>query len=233
MTQQEIRWLDDLGAEFARMARREQRSAARPVRRIAAIGASVLVLLGAGYAVPATRAGIDDLTSSFAGWVANDNAQAPGRPLSADDNAPDWVRDGGGRLIAESHGVRLFVSRIRNTNQGTLLAFTLAGGNMQFGTVDGWRKRFDEHAVVVLGTAPAAPGRLLDDRGRFPLMGVTARPVTKVELRYAYGPSLDATDVHGGFVLFADSTRPLRDLIAFDAAGHELDRADVTTFAPR
>lgn len=233
MTRHGISWLDDLGDEFARVARRERTSRRGPARRVAVIAASVLVLLGAGYAVPATRAGIDDLTSSFAGWVAGDDRQAPGRPLSADDKTPDWVRDGGGRLIAASNGVKLYVSQMHDTNQGTLLGFTIGGASLQFDTIDGWRRRFDEQAVVVLGTAPAARGRLVDDSGRFPLVGVTARPVTRVELRYASGPPLEAKHVHGGFVLFADANRPLRELIVFDAAGHELDRADVSAFTPR
>jgi hypothetical protein len=82
---------------------------------------------------------------------------------------------------------------------------------------------------VVLGALPARPA----DQGnkRFPLFGVTARSVERVELRYASGPPLVAEGVNGGFVLMADATRPLREVIVYSADGHELDRADASTYA--
>jgi hypothetical protein len=51
---------------------------------------------------------------------------------------------------------------------------------------------------------------------------------SRVELRYAQGPPLRETDVDGGFVILADAMRPLTELVAFDAAGRELGRADVS-----
>ncbi len=71
-------------------------------------------------------------------------------------------------------------------------------------------------------------GRTWDAQGRFALMGLTARSVDRLELRYATGPPLVERGVHGGFVLLADARRPLRALVAYDRAGRELERKDVS-----
>ena len=61
-----------------------------------AVAATVLVLLGASaYAVPPTRAAIDDLPSPFAGWFEGGEETAPGRALRPEDDGPDWVREQG------------------------------------------------------------------------------------------------------------------------------------------
>lgn len=239
MTKPHIRPFDDLGAEFARVAAEHERTSRRFERpRLAATPRQALALalavfaLAAGgvYSVPPTRAAIEDITSSFAGWVAGDDEQAPGAPADAD--APSWVRAGESRLIAKTDGVPLYVTRSKSGDD-TILSFSLgatasgketaiAGGN----TVEGWRETFDQHAVVVLGALPARSG----DEGRFPLMGVTARSVDRVELRYTSGPPLVVNDIDGGFVLMADATRQIREIVAFDD-GQELERTNVSTFA--
>ena len=238
MTEPRIQLLDELGAEFARVAAdydraprrsRLQAFAATP-RRAVAVGLSVLVLAtGGAYAVPPTRAAIDDVTSSFAGWVAGDEGHAPGRPVRAEDEAPSWVREEGGRLIAKTDGVPLYVTRTAS-DDGTLLGFSLGEGISISGsnTIEGWRDEFDDHAVVVLGTVPT---RRVDEGKRFPLFGVTARSVERVELQYVSGPPLVANDVDGGFVLMADATRALREIVVYAADGRELERTDVSKFA--
>lgn len=233
MTDQRIPLLDQLGAEFARVAcehepkvsrsRRGPRHRTALSRRSLALAASaVLLLSGGAYVVPTTRAAIDDLTGSFAGWVAGDDEQAPGRALRPADDAPDWVRETGGRLIAETGDVGLYVTRTKSKERGTLLSFALDNDVLVFDSIDGWRERFDEHAVVLLGSNPET-----DDRGRFPVLGVTARSVDRVELRYATGPPLAADRLKGGFVLLADGDRPLREIVAYNATDRELDRTDV------
>jgi hypothetical protein len=42
------------------------------------------------------------------------------------------------------------------------------------------------------------------------------------------GPPLEETGVDGGFVLLLDAWRPLREIVAYDASGRELDRVDAT-----
>jgi hypothetical protein len=236
MTEPSIQLLDDLEAEFARVAaerassprRARVRALAASPPRALAVALTVLILLGgAAYVVPPTRAAIEDLTSTFAGWIAGDDDQAPGSPPQHD--APRWVREEGARLIAERAGVGLYVTRTE-IEAGTVLDFTLGHRNaVTIGaTVEGWRERFGEHAAVVLGWTPFGGEKgLLDEHGRVPVLGVTARSVTQIELRYEYGPPLVATDIDGGFVLIADAWRPFRELVAYDAAGKELEQVDV------
>jgi hypothetical protein len=233
MTEPRIQLLDDLGVEFARVAAEHTRRARRP-RRAVAIAMTVLMLLGGAFAAPPTRAAIEDIASSLAGWVDGDDAHAPGRALRPQDDAPDWVRDESGRLIAESGGVRLYVSRFEPKQGEAQLRFTVGQGALMWDTVDGWRKRFDDHAIVVLGTAPIGRKEgVLDEQGRFPLLGVTARSVTRLELRYGDGSPLIANGIEGGFVLMADARRSLRELIAYDTAGRELERTDVSSIDMR
>jgi hypothetical protein len=237
MTEQRIQLLDGLGAEFARVASEHERAPVRarlrsftatPIRALA-VALSALVLLGAGaYAVPPTRAAIDDLTSTFAGWVAGDEGPAPGRALHPDDDVPDWVTDTDNvRVIAEAAGVKLYVTREETEERGTQLNFWLGEGLGMGDSIEGWRERFDEHAVVVLGPALYGPQDVLDERGRYPLLGVTARSVERLELRYDEGPPLITTGVDGGFVMIADAWRRHRELIGYDSAGRELERVDL------
>jgi hypothetical protein len=188
----------------------------------------VLVLLGASaYAVPPTRAAIDDLAASFAGWFDGDEGAAPGRALRAEDDAPEWVREGGGRLIVEKGGVGLYVTR-SETEQGTILNFALDEGVGIGNSVEGWRETFEDNAAIVLSPTGFGRGDQLDERGRTPLLGLTARSVERLVLHYVDGAPLVETGVDGGFVLLVDAWRPLRELVAYDAAGRELDRVDVT-----
>jgi hypothetical protein len=235
MTQ--IQLLDDLGAEFARVTARPPRRT--PARALAiALGALVL-LAGVAYTVPPTRAAINDIASSFEGWVGGNEDNPPGRALRPDDDVPDWVREGGARVIAETAGAKLYVTR-RPFEAGTYLMFSLGRGVGMGDTIDGWHDMFKNRAVFVLGPGTFEPKPdarsllvkrgLMDDRGHIPLMGVTARSVKRLELRYASGPPLLAEGIDGGFVMIVDAWRALDELIAYDAAGRELERLDVSDF---
>jgi len=94
-------------------------------------------------------------------------------------------------------------------------------------SVEGWREQFEDHALVVLGPG-GVKGQPFDARGRRPLFGVTARSVARVELRYATGDALVAGGLDGGFVLLADPGRPLREIVAFDDGGQELEHVDLS-----
>jgi hypothetical protein len=225
VTEPPVRMLDELGAEFARVAALpEARRSRRPAKRRGAVALALVAALlvsGVAYAVPATRAAIEDV----AGWLAGDDGAAPGRAVRPDDDAPSWVREHGGRLIAESGGVGLYVTRTESQD-GTQLNFSLGKGIGLGDSLEGWREQFDEHAIVVLGPA-SVRGEPWDRRGRFPVLGLTARSVERVELRYDRGPPLAAGGLQGGFVLMADARRALREIVAYDAAGRELERTDV------
>jgi hypothetical protein len=226
----DINLLDDLGAEFARVAARhpDRRRFRMPARAVA-IAASACVLLGASaYAVPPTRAAIDDLAASFSGLFEGDDATSPGRALQPGDDAPDWVRESGGRLIAEKAGVGLYVTRVE-TNQGMVLNFALGQAIGAGNTIDGWRETFENRAAVLLGPTPFGNNDWLDERGRVPVLGLTARSVDRLVVHYADGgPTLEETGVDGGFVLLADAWRPLSEIVAYDEAGRELERVDAT-----
>jgi hypothetical protein len=149
--------------------------------------------------------------------VACDDGRTPGRP----------VRDAESRVIAEAAGVRLFAWR-QETEHGRFLSFSFGSAARISGRVEDWRARLDSRSVAVLGAGLFGPGDALDSFGRFPLLGVTARSVSRVELRYVSGPPLVRDGVRGGFVLLADAGRRLRELVVYDAEGRRLGRTDVS-----
>lgn len=208
----------------ARGERNRRRATGR--RAVVAALSATLLLSGGAYALPVTRNAIEDVTGSFAGWIAGDAKPAPGRALRPEDDAPGWVRDRGGRLIAETNGVGLYVTRHRSQDGTTQLTFALGRGFGLGASIEGWRERFAQHAVVVLGPAPVA-GKTWDERGRFPLLGLTARSVDRLELRYDTGPPLVDRAVDRGYVMMADAHRGLRELVAYDVEGRELERTPV------
>lgn len=239
MTKHRTQFLNDLAGEFARVAAEDETARTRrpspmgggrtPERRTLAIMSAIVVLASGGaYAVPTTRAAIDDLTGAFAGWVAGEDDDAPGRALRPEDDAPPWVREQGGRRIAETDGIGLYVTRNRLPSGETVLNFALDEGVGIGATIEGWRERFDQHAVVVLGPTPVEQGEIFDQRGRFPLLGVTARSVDRVELEYASGAPLVDTGVNGGFVLMVDGWRALERIVTYDADGQRLESVDVS-----
>lgn len=196
-----------------------------PARRLALpVSVCAMLLLGAGYAVPSTRAAMEDITSDFTGWLSGDQ-DAPGRAIQPADDAPEWIDADGSRLIAESGGVGLYVTRGTTRSGGTRLTFVLGrDGNGLGNSLEGWREQFKDHAIVVLGTTPEVGG----PRQTLPLLGLTARSVERVSLRYADGPPLVSENVDGGFVLIADPKRDPQELVAYDGAGRELERVNVS-----
>jgi hypothetical protein len=228
-----IQWIDDLGTEIARVARQAEQEPFRLARRVSmaafAVGVALIVAVGA-YAVPATRAAVDGIVDSFAGWVSGDDDAAPGRALEAGDKGPDLFRDiGGTRRIATTEGISLYVNRL-DSDDGTMLAFSLNGAIGMADTLDGWRERLRQHEIFLLGDTIFGPQDPLDERGRVPVFGVTTRDVKRVELRYAGGPPLVGETGDGGFVLLVDAWRPLRELIAYGAADRVLERLDVSDY---
>jgi hypothetical protein len=222
----EIRMLDDLGAQFARIAESPPRR--RPWRvasgHAVAVAGALVVLLGAGvYAVPATRAAIDDITSSLGSWVAGDEEAAPGRALRPEDDAPDWLGTEDTRLIAKVRDLPLYVSRTDVRGEEGL-GFSAGNAFGIWDSVEGWRSQFDNHAVMILGPSPVS--RTSCDE--FALFGVTAGSVAGMALTYASGEPTRAEDLDGGFAVIADAHRPLDEVIVYDEAGRELERADAS-----
>jgi hypothetical protein len=133
-------------------------------RVTAAVGAA-LTIAGATYAVPATRAAVDDAYGTLSGWVSGDDGAAPGRAVAPGEGVPSWVaaEDGQKRVLATAGGEKLVAIR-----QGDKLTFALAGFGMA-GTIEGLRQSLSGHRIMLVG-----PGRFIPN-GRHdlrPLFGL-------------------------------------------------------------
>jgi hypothetical protein len=236
------RSLEPSPAEVAAVLRRAAGGPPAPGRRagrgrsrgMAAALASLLLLLGVAYAVPPTRAAIDDAAESiggiFDGWGSGDSGGGPGRALGSDEPAPNYFREGAWsevhvqdpRVIAEAGGYRLFAYRERNGTIGFDLGDTGVG-------MGGYHASdFDGRAICLLG-----PGTTddTDPTGPRPFFGVTAPDVGKVELGFASGPS-ETVDVEGGgFVLLLDRGREPTTIAALDADGGRIGTATIEAAA--
>jgi hypothetical protein len=231
------RSLEPSEAEVARvLARLESgtpRDAGRPQReagwrRIALPAIAALALLFAGfYAVPGTRAAIDNAADSVAGsfsdWLGGDSASAPGVPLKAHQEAPSYFHEGTWsrrhvhepRVIAAAGGYELFAYIERSG----ALGFDL--GNTGVGMGGYTARNFRDSALDVLG-----PGSMqhADAQGHVPLFGISAEAVKSVRLVYDSGPPLEVDSVDGGFVLLVEPGREPHEVVAYDGDGDVLGR---------
>ncbi len=192
--------------------------------------AALALLLACFYAVPGTRAAIDEVANSvagsFSGWLGGDSAEAPGVPLRAHQEAPSYFHDGAWsrryvhepRVIAAAAGYKLFAY----TNGSGALSFDL--GNTGVGMGGYTARNFRDGPLEVLG--PGAMRRA-DADGHVPLFGISAPSVKSVQLVYASGPPLEVGDVNGGFVLLAEPGRAPREVVAYDGNGEVLGRQAV------
>jgi len=201
-------------------------------RRLVAPGLAALVLLAGGlYAVPATRAGINDfvgtVADAFGDYSRGDADGAPGRNLARGEARPEYFGDDfrgrpfarDQRVIAAAGGYKLFAYRAPSGSFSFDLGDT--GVGVGFESADELRSA---GAVYILG-----PGSLLfeDGQGHVPLFGLAADLVTSVELRYETGPPLRIDGVAGGFVLLAEPRRGPLEVVALDADGNEVERESV------
>lgn len=231
------RSLEPSEAEVARvLARLESgapRGAGRPRqqagwRRLALPAIATLALLFAGfYAVPGTRAAIENAAGSVAGsfsnWLGGDSASAPGAPLKARQEAPSYFHEGAWsrrhvhepRVIAAAGGYKLFAYIERSG----ALGFDL--GNTGVGMGGYTARNFRDSALEVLG-----PGSMqhADDHGHVPLFGISAQAVKSVRLVYGSGAPLQVNGIDGGFVLLVEPGREPRKVIAYDDDGEVLGR---------
>jgi hypothetical protein len=231
------RALEPSEAEVARVVARAKLRSDHPPRfgrldwhRLVAPGLAALALLAVGaYAVPVTRAAIDDVANTvagvFSGYTKDDSASAPGRALGANESAPGFLRDKGWarhhaqnpRVIAEAGGYRLY-AWIESGGIGFDLGNTGVGMGIS-------RQDFDR-ALYLLGPGSMA---FADEQGHIPYFGVTAPSVKSVELTYESGPPLHLDGVDGGFVLLLEPDRVPREVIAYDAEGEAVERKALWT----
>lgn len=190
--------------------------------------AAVIVAGGASYAVPATRAAVNDAYATIESWASgDDDTSAPGRAPAAGEQLPGWLPDkpGDTRVIAQTAGVKLVAVR----ESGDRLSLALGNSVGLTESVDHWRQRLAGTSVALVGPAAFPDGRSLDGHGRRPLLGLVAPAVRRVELRYATGEATSSQDeLTGGFVLLVKADEPLRELVAFDSTGRAIGRLDVS-----
>jgi hypothetical protein len=204
--------------------------AARPRRgtpKLALQALAALVLLGAAlYSAPPTRAAIEGAGESvggvFSGWLGGDSAEAPGKPLEADEKLleyQEYLHDAKEpRVLAEAGRYKLY-SYIGSAGG---LNFELGGTGVGMGY----------ESAAELGDAPLHlldPGarRHTDAQGRVPVFGIATRSVSSVELTYESGPPLQVSGVDGGFVLLAEPGRGPTEVVALDADGKEIGRESI------
>lgn len=204
--------------------------AGRPRPWVAALAALVLVAAGL-WSVPATRAALEDAGSgvggAFSGWLGGDSAEAPGRPLNANEPTPaeptpTYLYDPKAakepRVLAEADGYKLY-------------SYIGSSGGLNFLLGAGFGMGFE--SVAELGDAPLhvlGPGtkRHVDAEGHIPLYGIAAKTVTSIELTYASGPPLRLDGVEGGFVLLAEPAREPEEVLALDSGGEVVGRESVS-----
>lgn len=220
--------------DAAARAATRHRAAYRPAlawRRPLVVGLAALCLVAAGlWSVPATRAALESAGSgvgdAFSGWVGGDSAEAPGRPLRADETAaeptPTYLYDPKAakepRVIAEADGYKLY-------------SYLSPGGGISFLLGAGFGMGFPNTSY--LGKAPLhvlGPGtkRHVDAEGHIPLYGIAAKTVTSIELTYASGAPLRIEGVEGGFVLLAEPVREPQEVIALDSSGEVVGHESVS-----
>jgi hypothetical protein len=201
----------------------------RATRALAPALAAALVLVAAAYAVPPTRAAIDDAVGGvagvFDGWVSGDEAAAPGRAVEPGEPAPSYFNEGSWssvhindpRVIAEAGGYELFAYKERS---GTI-GFDL--GDTGFG-MGGFVAADFRHPLCVLG-----PGTTndTDPQGPIPYFGITSPEAGRVEVSYTEGSPEEEPAGEGGFVALLDRGREPVAITAYDTGGKELGRVQL------
>lgn len=195
------------------------------VRIAAAAVATFAVIIGGAYAVPPTRAAIDDAVGGvagvFDGWGSGEDA--PGTAVRSGEPAPDyffgepwqdWARTHvhDPRVVAEAAGYRLFAYR----ESGGSIGFDLGDTGVGMG---GYSPADFRRPVCVLG--PGTTGDT-DPDGPIPYFGVTSPQTAKVTVSYADGRIEDGAAGAGGFVVLLDRHREPTAITTLDASGDEL-----------
>jgi hypothetical protein len=222
---------DFVGRVVAQVGRRKKASprfALAPARpRLALQVLATLALLGAAsYSVPATRAAIDatreSVGSVFSGWLGGDSTEAPGKPLEAGEELPEYME-----YLHDSKEPRV----IAEAGRYKLYSYIGSAGGLNF-ELGGIGVGLGYPSAAELGNAPLHlldPGARphTDAQGHVPVFGIATRSVGSVELTYESGPPLRVSGVDGGFVLLAEPGRGAVEVIARDAGGKEIGREPI------
>jgi hypothetical protein len=220
-----------LQAEIEREYRRGPiRRSRRRFPRFATVAPTVVAvavaIAGATYAVPVTRAAVDDVYGALSDWVSGDAGSAPGRPVTAAEDVPSWVATESGekRVLAQADGQKLFAIR-----QGDKLTFALANYGTT-ATIDDWRKSIEGRRIVTIGPGDFVPNGRHDLR---PLFGLVAGSVKRIQFNYADGgPPVSQAGLDGAFALTIETNRRPNSLTGYDQDNHLIARLDLSTIPP-
>jgi hypothetical protein len=211
------RQLDELAD---RDARRRTRRSYRALARLATAVALVAAIVAGAYAVPATRAAVDDVYGAFSDWVSGDEGAAPGRAVAPGEDVPSWVaaEDGEKRVLAQAGGEKLVAIR-----QGDKLTLALAAFG-ESDSIEGWRRWFSGQRIRLVGPGSFIPNGRHDRR---PLFGLVSASVKRIRFNYADGGrSVSEGDLAGAFGIVIETDRRPRSLTGYDQSGDLVARLD-------
>jgi hypothetical protein len=128
-----------------------------------------------------------------------------------------------GTTVDENDGVAFTVTR--NDGDDVCLQLGDSVGICDDMGDDDWAKQLDDHAVAPIGTIPPRDRTRTE---RVPLFVLTAPAAARVDVTYRTGPATTHDVGRDGAVVIVDSGRGPREVIARDAAGAQLGRADIS-----
>jgi hypothetical protein len=207
-----------------RLVRRAVTGRRVPAARFAAALGALTVLIAGTYAVPTTRAAVDDLyDSTLARWFSGDDTAAPGRPAAAGENLPDWLASeqalhgkGDTRVLANANGDELVALR-----QGRKITLGVADFS-QTSSVDDLRRELAGQEIRLLAPGTFVPNGRHDLR---PIFGLVSAAVTRIQLNYADGSSPDFQDhLNGAFGFTIQTNRRPISLTGYDETGRLIAR---------
>jgi hypothetical protein len=204
--------LEVFGDQLAARASRDAQRRRPPLARVAVLCCVLALAAGGTYAVPATRAAVDDVFGSFSAWISGDDGPAPGKPVAAGEDLPAWVtaEEGEKRVLAEADGEKLVA--IRHGDKLTLALNSFG----ETGTATELAGARAGQAIFLVGPGDfVANGR----HDRRPLFGLVASSVRSVRFDYLDGGGVTAPAASGAFGLSIETNRRAYSITGFDSAG--------------
>lgn len=211
---------DDQVAEVLRRARR--RGGAGTRRLVAVV--TVLVVALAALALPPGRSAIASVVGELQSFFQGGAAPGGGRaPLDIDVVLGD-VAPGSSRVLVSRGELRLIAYRMTETGWPCV---SLGPAASECADGDRWATRTAGHAVVALGTTPAADPRAVV------LWGLAGDGVARVNVIDARGRAVRATLGTNAFLVVVPPGRTPATLVAHDRTGGVMERAELGDHVPR
>jgi hypothetical protein len=207
--------------EVAAVLRRTGKPTRRRSRTLALTLAATTLALLLAAAVPAGRAGMEDVMARF--FAGGD---PPGPPMSH-DNAPEWLRAATStpHVLAQSGAERLLAY---HSPSGSV-CFEFSVGTTSSGECFPAQGQTGGGADALFHGQPVAlwgPNHQ-DEAGRWLLWGIATDNVARVALRYSNGSATSALLTNGGFIMRTQPSPTPETLVAFDSHGNKLASVDI------